>query len=121
MAKAKSTTKPATKATTKPATRKAATAKAAPAPVVPVLAAAKLTRRNATPSNAVLVLGPTACKTRAAHNAAAWAAVQAALPAPAAVLAALPVFTSPNSPHFGKLNGPVWVSYAQRNGWLATK
>ncbi len=120
MANAKRTT------TTKPATRKAASqaaskAKPAPAAAPAPIAAAKLTRRNATPSNAMLVLGTTACKTRAAHNAAAWAAVQAALPAPAAVLAALPVFTNPKGEFYGKLNGPVWVSYAQRNGWLATK
>jgi hypothetical protein len=118
MAKAKAVT-----TTRKPATRKAASkaaSKVAPQATAPI-AAAKLTRRNATPSNAMLVLGATACKTRAAHNAAAWAAVQAALPAPAAVLAALPVFTNPKGEFYGKLNGPVWVSYAQRNGWLTTK
>lgn len=95
---------------------------AAPAPVAPAapapVAGAKLTRRNTTPSTAVLYLGKLP-KSRAAHNSAAWQAISAALPATAAALAALPVFSQPQY-SAALVSGPAHVSYLQRRGILTT-
>ena len=91
---------------------------ATPVQAPEIVAAAKLTRRNTTPSNAVLVVTTKGAKIpRAAHNKAAWDAVTSAAPASAAVLAALPVFAGE---HAAKLvSGPAFVSYMQRRGYLA--
>lgn len=93
---------------------------AAPAPVAPAapVAGAKLTRRNTTPSTAVLYLGKLP-KSRAAHNSAAWQAISAALPATAAALAALPVFGDARYAA-ALVSGPAHVSYLQRRGILTT-
>lgn len=105
------------------AKRKTAPVAAQPAPVAaqPV-ATAKLTRRNATPSNALLVLGKPS-KARAAHNTAAWQAISAALasgPQSAATLAALPVFADKQYAA-ALVSGPAHVSYLQRRGNLVVQ
>lgn len=93
------------------------------AAVAPVVAAvvetvavpAKLTKRNSTPTNAVLVTTEKAPKVRAGHNATAWAAVLAVLPCTAAELAKLPELnTAPI------IAGP-FISYMQRRGFLTVK
>ena len=96
-------------------------AKAAPvakaAPEAPV-AAAKLTRRNATPSDAVLAPSGNPVKLKAAHNKDAWAQVEKACPATAAKLAKL----LDDGPHGKRVSGGhVFVSYLQRRGYLAQK
>jgi len=101
MKKAKVVTPPATPAT----------------PATAVVAATALTRRNATPSASVLVLGPMVARVRAPQNARVWTAIVAALPATAAALAALPEVAA-EAP---KVTGAVFVSYALRRSWLAVK
>lgn len=99
----------------KKSTKTAKAVQAAPAPV----ASAKLTKRNATPSDAVLACTDKAPRLRAAHVQAAWQAVQKAAPASASKLAALPVFSGEFA---GALvSGPAFVSYMQRRGYLAVK
>jgi hypothetical protein len=112
MQKAKSTK--ATKAAPKSTKAK----KPAQAPKAPQVVTAKLTKRNATPTTAVLVVGVPS-RAKAAHNQAAYQAIAKAVPAPAAVLAALPVFAGP---HAAKLvSGPAHISYLLRSGVLAVK
>lgn len=75
--------------------------------------AAKLTKRNATPIGAVLVLTDKAPKVRAAHVVAAWDAVKAALPTTAAELAKLEPLQDPKC-----VSAPAFVSYMLRRGFL---
>lgn len=84
-----------------------------------IVANAKLTKRNLTPSNAVLIATGKPVKVRSAHTTAAWAAVSASCPAPAAELAALPVFSGEHQAAL--VSGPAFVSYMQRRGYLAIK
>ena len=88
------------------------------APEAPV-AVAKLTKRNATPSDAMLVTTSKAPKLRAAHVKDAWEAVAKAAPATAAALSALPVFSGKHAAAL--VSGPAFVSYMQRRGYLAQK
>lgn len=77
--------------------------------------AAKVEQKPATPAKK-LVLGAKAPKHRAGHNATAWTALSAKLPATAAELAALPEVKACGG---AKQNGILFVSYAVRRGWLA--
>lgn len=113
MAQAKKTTR---KTRTTRATR---TTKAAPAaPAKPEKA--KLTKRNATPTTAVLVVTDKAPRLRSKHTQVAWEMVAKAAPAPAATLAALPVFADKQFAS-ALVSGPAFVSYMQRRGYLAVK
>jgi len=95
-------------------------AKQAPAakPVVTEVAsvATKLTKRNATPSDALLVLTAKAPKSRAAHVIAAWDAVKKALPATALELAKLEALSEPKC-----VSPQAYLSYMLRRGFLTTK
>ena len=89
--------------------------KQAPAVVAEVapVAAVKLTRRNATPVDAVLVATDKADRCRVSHTQTAWQAVLKALPATALELAKLPELADP------KCKTPqAFLSYMQRRGYL---
>lgn len=66
----------------------------------------------------VLVSGPKAPKHRAGHNADAWKAIAAKLPAKASELAAMPEVQKCGGP---KSNGSLFLGYALRRGWLAVQ
>src|SRR4051812_47731436 len=89
---------------------------AAPVVMAPVANQTNLTKRNQTSLNAVLVATQKPNRSRAAHVTAAWAAVQAALPATAVQLAALPALQHPQC-----VSPTAFLSYMQRRGFLVVK
>jgi hypothetical protein len=99
-----------------------APAKAAPAKAPVVVAtgvastATKLTKRNATPLNVVLIYTGKKLSLRAKHNVDAWQAVQAKLPATAAQLAELPALQDPAC-----VSPQAYLSYMLHRGYLSAK
>lgn len=93
-------------------------AKKQKAPVVTEAApvAAKLTKRNATPTDKPLVATDKVQRSRAPHNLAAWDAIKAALPATAAELAKLEPLQDAKC-----ISPQAFLSYMQRRGYLAVK
>ena len=79
-------------------------------------APAKLTKRNSTPTSAILVATDKAPKSRADHVKNAWNAVLAALPNTAAELAKLEPLADPKC-----VSPSAFISYMQRRGFLMVK
>ncbi len=79
-------------------------------------APAKLTKRNATPTTALLVATDKAPKSRADHVKNAWNAVLAVLPSTAAELAKLPELADAKC-----VSPQAFLSYMQRRGFLTVK
>jgi hypothetical protein len=100
-------------------TRKAKTTKTTKTAAVakPEIQKAKLTKRNATPTTALLDCTDKVVRARAAHTKAAWEQIAPLLPAPAAELAALPIFEDERY-RAALVSGPAFVSYMQRRGHL---
>jgi hypothetical protein len=86
----------------------------APAATQVASTATKLTKRNNTAVSAVLVAVGKGPRNRAQHNANAWAAVLAALPATASTLATLPALAHPAC-----VSPQAYLSYMVRRGHLA--
>jgi len=78
--------------------------------------ATRLTKRNSTPTDALLVLTDKAPKSRAAHVITAWEAVKKALPATAIELAKLEALAEPKC-----VSPQAYLSYMLRRGFLTTK
>jgi len=78
--------------------------------------ATKLTKRNSTPNDALLVLTDKAPKSRAPHVITAWEAVKAALPATAIELAKLDALGDAKC-----VSPQAYLSYMLRRGFLTTK
>ncbi len=78
--------------------------------------AVKLTKRNSTPTTAVLVATDKAPKSRAEHVRNAWAAVLSALPNTAVELAKLEPLGDPKC-----VSPQAFISYMQRRGFLMVK
>jgi len=92
---------------------------AKPVPVVVTEVASvatKLTKRNATPNDALLTLTDKVPKSRAAHVVTAWEAVKAALPATAIELAKLEPLSDAKC-----VSPQAFLSYMLRRGFLTTK
>ena len=100
-----------------PAAKPAAKPVVKPVAVTEVASVAtKLTKRNATPQDALLVLTNKAPKSRAPHVIAAWEAVKAALPATAIELAKLAPLGDAKC-----VSPQAYLSYMLRRGFLTTK
>jgi len=78
--------------------------------------ATRLTKRNSTPTDALLVLTDKAPKSRAAHVVTAWEAVKKALPATAIELAKLEPLRDVKC-----VSPQAFLSYMLRRGFLTTK
>jgi len=78
--------------------------------------ATKLTKRNATPNDALLTLTDKVPKSRAAHVVTAWEAVKKALPATAIELAKLEPLSDAKC-----VSPQAFLSYMLRRGFLTTK
>ena len=97
--------------------KQAPAAKPVPVAVTEVASVAtKLTKRNATPNDALLVLTAKVPKSRAAHVVTAWEAVKKALPATALELAKLEALAEPKC-----VSPQAFLSYMLRRGFLTTK
>jgi len=104
-------------------TVRAANAIAAATPAVAAAKpAAKLTKRNATPTTAVLIRTDKTPKDRAPHTKAAWAVLEAALPATAAeLIAALEEAKFDEVTKTKLVSFPAYISYMIRRKALAPK